>query len=120
MNGGRVTVVEIRVRMILTDGLDIGRRVGGQASTELKGVQVAKASLGSFKVTWIFWRQILVTGLAMLSKTSLAWIYRHLSNALNFFRDILAHVQRQPNQFPDAFPRDGGSFRNYLLHLRRP
>jgi len=22
-----------------------------------------------------------------------------------FFRDILAHVQHQPNQFPDAFPR---------------
>lgn len=45
MHWGRIAVVKIGVRMMLTDGLDVGRRlvrVVGQTGAELKSVQVTK------------------------------------------------------------------------------
>lgn len=47
MHRGRITVVEIGVRMMLANGLDVGRRlvrVSGKTCAELEGVQVPKVN----------------------------------------------------------------------------
>lgn len=55
MHGGRITVVEIGVRMVLANGLDVRWRlvrVSWETGAELEGVQVAKVN------TRVGWREL--------------------------------------------------------------